>query len=63
MRFVDDIDLRSGLGARGIHRALAEIAGVVHAAVGCGIELDDIQIRGTGPDAPAGVALAAGLAA
>ena len=47
--------------ARSIHRALAQIARVVHTAVRRRIELDDVQIRGAGPDAPAGVAFPARL--
>ena len=62
VRFIDDVDLGARLRTRGIHRALAQIAGIVHAAVRRGVELDDIQTGCTGPDPPAGIALPARLA-
>ena len=63
MRFVDDIDLRAGLGARRVHRALAQVARVIDAAVGSGVELHDVEIGGTGPNAAARIAHPAGFAA
>ena len=63
VRFVDDIDLRAGLGARRVHRAFAQVARVIDAAVGSGVELHDVEIGGTSPNAAAGVAHAAGFAA
>ena len=62
MRFVNDVDLGPGVGARRIHRPLAQIARVIDAAVRRGVELDNIQIGRAGPDPPAGVALTARLA-
>jgi len=62
MRLVDDIDLGPGLGARGVHRPLAQVARVIHAAVGGRVELDHVQIGRARPDAPARIAFAAGLA-
>src|SRR5205823_5011544 len=63
VRFVDDIDLRAGVGARRVHRALAQVARVIDAAVGSGVELYDVEIGGTSPNAAAGVAHTAGFAA
>jgi hypothetical protein len=62
VRFVDDVDLVAVVARRRVHRALAKIARVVDAAIGCRIDLDDIEARGPAPDARAGAALAARLA-
>src|SRR5213083_2034886 len=61
VRLVHDVDLVAPFGAGGVHRALAQLARVVHAAVRRGIELDDVEVGGAGPDAGARVARAAGL--
>src|SRR5213083_752673 len=42
VRLVHDVDLVAPFGAGGVHRALAQLARVVHAAVRRGIELDDV---------------------
>src|SRR5207249_9204083 len=62
VRLVDDIDLGDRFGAGSVHRPLAEIARIVHAAIGRGVGLDDIEIGGAGPDAAAGIALPAWFA-
>ena len=62
VRLVDDVDLEPVRRACGVHRPLAQIAGVVHAAVARGIDLDHVQVGGPGPDASAGLTLAARLA-
>ena len=53
VRLVDDIDLRSALARRGIHRPFAQVPSVIHAAVRGSIDLDHIECRMTGPDASA----------
>ena len=45
VRLVDDVHLVAGFRARGVHGALAQVAGVVHAAVRRGVQLDDVQIH------------------
>ncbi len=62
MRFIDDVNLRARLGAGGVHRAFPEVARIIDAAVGGGVELHDVEIGGTGPNAAARIAHAAGLA-
>ena len=62
MGLVNDVDLGARFGARRVHRPLAQVARVVHAAVRRGVELDDVEIRRAGPDAPAGAALPTGVA-
>src|SRR2546422_10732182 len=62
MRFVHDVHLVAPLGARGVHRALPQVARVVHTTVGGGVQLHDVQIRLTGPDPRARLAHAARLA-
>jgi len=62
VRFVDDVNLVAMLVGRRVHGALAQIARVIDAAIGCGIELDDIEVRGAGPDTLARLAGAARLA-
>src|SRR5881397_2712325 len=51
VRFVEDVDLGARFGAGGVHRPLAQIARIVHTAIGGGVELDDIETGRTGPDA------------
>ena len=62
MRFVHDVHLVAPLGARGVHRALTQVARVVHTTVGGGVQLHDVQIRLAGPDPRARLAHAARLA-
>ena len=60
MHFIDDIDLVLSL-RRGIGHFLPDLADVVHAVVGSGIDLNDIH-GAPGSDRPAGGALPAGAA-
>jgi len=62
VRFVDDVHLVTSFRRRGVHGALAQVAGIVHAAVRSRVELDHIQIGGARPDTRARVARAARLA-
>src|SRR3989449_5941282 len=43
------------------HSALTQVAGVVHAPVRGGIELDDVEVHRASPDPGAGIALPARL--
>ena len=61
VRLVDDIDLRSALARRCIHRPFAQISSVVHASVRSCVDLDDVECRMTGPDASTRLALTAGF--
>src|SRR4029077_17264056 len=58
---VHDVDLVTALARGGVHGALTQVAGVVHAPVRGGIELDDVEVRRASPDARAGIALPARL--
>ena len=62
VRFVDDIDLVPVLARRRVHRALAQLTGVVHTTVGRRIDLHDVERRSTTPDPGARRALPARLA-
>ena len=44
LRLVDDVDLLAALHRRG-RRLLAQVARVVDAAVGRGVDLDDVEVR------------------
>ncbi len=44
LRLVEDVDLLAAHGRRG-GRALAQLAGVVHAAVRGGVDLDHVEVR------------------
>jgi hypothetical protein len=61
--FVDDVDLVSLVAGRRIHRTLAQLAGVVDASVGRGVDLDDVEARLAAPNAAARSAFAARLPA
>ena len=52
---------RSAVG-RGVHRPLAQVSRVVHAAIRCRVDLDDVEAGRSAPDALARRALAARLA-
>src|SRR4029077_11861122 len=58
---VHDVDLVTALARGGVHGALTQVAGVVHAPVRGGIELDDVEVRRASPHAGAGIALPARL--
>ena len=62
VRFVDDVDLVAIVAGGRVHRALAQLARVVDAAVRRRVDLDDVEARRAAPDAPARRALAARLA-
>ncbi len=62
VRFVHDVHLVAGVAVRRVHRALAQLTRVVHAAVRRGIDLDDVERGGSAPDPLARFALAARLA-
>ena len=59
---VEDVDLVAAFLRGGVHGAFAQFPGVVHSAVGCGVDLHDVQRRVAPPDAGAVLAAAAGLA-
>ena len=61
MRFVDDVDLVAVGSGGSVHRPFAEVAGVIHAAVGRGVDLDHVERGPATPDPRAGRALPAGL--
>jgi hypothetical protein len=61
VRFIHDVHLVPALGRCGVHRALAQIPGVVHATVRRRVELHDVQVGCPRPDAAAGVAFPARL--
>ena len=61
VRLVDDVDLVAVLAGRGVHGALPEFAGVVHAAIRGGVDLNDVERRASAPDPGTRGALAAGL--
>src|SRR5216117_4080917 len=61
VRFVHDVDLVTALARGGVHGALTQVAGVVHAPVRGGIELDDVEVHRASPDPGAGIALPARL--
>jgi hypothetical protein len=61
VRLVDDVDLVAARGG-GVHRLLAQLAGIVDAAVARGVHLDDVEGTGAvGREVLAAGALAAGL--
>src|SRR5262249_47218360 len=62
VRFVDDVDLVAVVARWRVHGALAELARIVHAAVGRGVDLDDVEAGCAAPDTHARGAYAAGLA-
>src|SRR2546421_12548638 len=61
VRFVHDVDLVTALAGGGVHGTLTQVAGVVHAPVRGGIELDDVEVHRASPDPGAGIALPARL--
>src|SRR5216117_458020 len=61
VRFVHDVDLVTALAGGGVHGALTQVAGVVHAPVRGGIELNDVEVHRASPDPGAGIALPARL--
>src|SRR5204863_407296 len=61
MGLVHDVHFVATFRGGGVHGALTQIARVVHAPVRGGVELDDVEVRGAGPDPGAGIALAARL--
>src|SRR4029077_12926126 len=62
VRLVDNVDLEAIIAGRSVHRPLAQIASIVHAAIRCGIDLDYVQTRRSTPDALARDAFSAWLA-
>jgi hypothetical protein len=60
--FVKDVNLEAPLLRGGVHRTLPEITGIVYPAIGCGVDLDDIEGGGTAPDSGAGIADSTGFA-
>ena len=62
VRLVHDVDLVPIVAGGRVHRALAQLARVVDAAVRRGVDLDDVERRGAAPDALAARALPARLA-
>ena len=62
MRLVDDVHLRASLGRGRIHRALAQIPGVIDSAIGGRIDLDDVQRCVPTPNPSARLTFAARLA-
>ncbi len=62
VRFVDDVHLVRRIARRGVHGAVAQVAGIVDAAIGCRVDLDDVEAGRPTPDAAARRAFAAGLA-
>ena len=61
VRFVDDVHLVAAVARRGVHGSLAELPRVVDAAIGRGVDLNDVEAGRTTPDALTGVTHAAGL--
>jgi len=62
VRFVDDVHLVAVVAAGGVHRALAQVAGVLDAAVGRRVDLHHVERGAAAPDAQAARALAARFA-
>ena len=53
VRLVHDVHLVPVFARGSVHRSLAQFAGVVHAAVARGVDLDDVERCAPAPDAPA----------
>jgi hypothetical protein len=62
VRFVDDVDLEAIIAGGSIHRPLAQVTRIVHAAIRCRIDLHYVQARRSTPDALARDAFSARLA-
>ena len=62
MRLVHDVHLVVSLTGRGVHGALTQVAGIVDAAIGRGIDFHHVQPGRAGPDAATVVADTAGFA-